>query len=195
MLADVLRLSLTDNPTVERFSAEYPETAFSVTPAADVSAPSLVATVTGTDIGVSRQALNKIVDDASLRLNILQSNAGSGDDQKVTLVEVSRETKPSKPILTAPIRNGSVAAVAGFSLLSLLLAALDNRQARENDKRKKTTLPGGGPREGGNPPGSNPPSSAGVQLPSSQGGAKSAPASAGVNARADIPNSDWLTTS
>ncbi|MCU1574321.1 MAG: hypothetical protein JWO93_2403 [Micrococcaceae bacterium] len=150
-LADVLRVSLPEDPTIQQFTSAHPGTTFSVNPASEAPAPYLTVTVAGADIAERADAIVQMTDEAGarlnaaikaiiadvgLQLNVPQANPGPADDPSSTSIEVSWETKAVEPNLSVPIRNGSLAALAGFGLLFLLLAALEYRRAREQTKSK-----------------------------------------------------------
>jgi hypothetical protein len=163
-LADALRVSLPENPTIQQFTSAHPGTTFSVNPASEAPVPYLTVTVAGADVAESPDAIVEITDDAGARLNSaiksiigdagLQLNgladAGAADDPRTTLMEVSWETKAVEPNLSVPVRNGSLAALAGLGLLFLLLAALEYGRVREQTTRtaapSKVGTRGGGDR-------------------------------------------------
>jgi hypothetical protein len=153
-LADVLRVSLPEDPTIQQFTSAHPGTTFSVNPASEAPVPYLTITVAGADIAERADAIVQMTDDAGarlngaikaiigdtgLQLNVPQANPGPADDPSSTIMEVSWETKAVQPNLSVPVRNGSLAALAGLGLLFLLLAALEYGRVREQTKR--TTAP------------------------------------------------------
>lgn len=129
--ADVVRLSVTDQESVQRLrSADVPGT-FSVELDKASSGPVLLVTGTGTTPREARRIVTEVVDSVKLALKDRQLEADAPADSLISTVPLTEPTRPIK-IRKAQIQL-AIVVLAGSALVGIFLVALLERRRRRRE--------------------------------------------------------------